>query len=131
MTKVNFLRMGHSALVVTDLKQSIAFYRDVLGCKSIWEADSDWAQLGLGPDDISLVQKKEGKSLHPPHVGFQVATYEDLVKMHAQLKDQGVSVEGVKGHRDGTASFYFRDPSNNILEALWDDRDLGEARKKL
>ena len=123
--------MGHSALTVSDLSESLKFYKDVLGCTSIWETDDDWAQLGLGPDDLSLVQRKEGKSLHPPHIGFQVASYEDLVKMHAQLQAQGVKVEDIHPHRDGTASFYFRDPSNNILEALWDDRDLGEARKKI
>jgi catechol 2,3-dioxygenase-like lactoylglutathione lyase family enzyme len=131
MSKVKFTRMGHCALVVRDLSESLRFYKDVLGCTSIWESDSDWAQLGLGPDDISLIEKKDGRALHPPHVGFQVSTYEDLLKMHAQLKEQGVFVEEIRSHRDGTASFYFRDPSNNILEALWDDRNLEPARKKL
>lgn len=130
-TNPKFYRMGHTALVVNSLKESMAFYRDVLGCKSIWEEDSDWAQLGLGPDDISLVQKATGSPIHPPHVGFQVKTREELYEMHKHLKANGVSVEEIKPHRDGTESFYFRDPSNNILEALWDDRDLGEARQKL
>lgn len=126
-----FYRMGHTALVVNDLKESMHFYRDLLGCKSIWEQDSDWAQLGLGPDDISLVQKTPGNPIHPPHIGFQVKSKDELHAMHEQLKKNGVYVDDIKAHRDGTESFYFRDPSNNILEALWDDRDLGEARQKI
>lgn len=119
MSKAKFTRMGHTALVVNDLKESLSFYKELLGCKGLWESDSDWAQLGLGPDDLSLVQKAPGKTLHPPHVGFRVETENDLQQMHKQLKDAGVEVEDICPHRDKSVSFYFKDPSGNILEALW------------
>ena len=40
--------------------------------------------------------------------------------MHDQLKADGVAVGGVHDHRDGTASFYLRDPEGNWLEMLYD-----------
>jgi catechol-2,3-dioxygenase len=113
-----FLKMGHAALEVADLERSMKFYRDVLGLKPSWEGDPDWAQLKLGGDDLSLV-KKEG-SKHPPHLGFRVGSREALKLAHEHLATQGVRVERLHGHRDGSMSFYFSDPDGNLLEALWD-----------
>ena len=36
------------------------------------------------------------------------------------LKKDGVAVGGVHDHRDGTASFYLRDPEGNWLEMLYE-----------
>lgn len=120
MKERRFYRMGHSALVVTNLKQSLRFYRDVLGCNEVWAGDEDWAQVSLGPDDLSLIQ--EGASEHPAHLGFQVSERSHLDEMYSQLCKEGVKTQPIKTHRDGTASFYFWDPSDNALEALWDPR---------
>jgi catechol-2,3-dioxygenase len=118
--------MGHSALVVKDLRESLRFYKDVLGCEAIWEGDDDWAQLGLGGDDLSLIQ--EGASEHKAHLGFQVNERQDLEQMHVALREEGVKIDPIKDHRDGTASFYFWDPSGNLLEALWDPRNTKRAK---
>ena len=118
-------RMGHTALIVKDLKESLRFYKEVLGCRSIWEGDDDWAQVALGDDDLSLIQ--EGASEHPAHLGFQVAERASLDLLHARFLKEGVKADPIKNHRDGTASFYFLDPSGNQLEALWDARDKKKA----
>ena len=115
---MKFTRMGHVALHVSDLKKAAQFYQDVLGLEGRWTESSDWANFKLGSDDLSLV-KAEG-AVHPPHFGFRVKTRDDLKKVHSELKSKGVFVEEIHGHRDGSISFYFKDPDGNNLEALWD-----------
>ena len=114
-----FSRMGHVAIEVSDLERSIKFYRDLLGLRARWEKDSDWANLKLGHDDVSLVQKSPHQK-HPPHVGFRVNTRAELNLAFESLASAGVPVEPISGHRDGSISFYFRDPDGNHLEAVWD-----------
>lgn len=115
---MKFVKMGHAALLVSDLKRSIEFYRDVLGFEDRWTKDEDWANLGLGPDDLSLVRRAGAR--HPPHLGLRVASEADLEAFHAKLQTTSVKVQKIAEHRDGSKSFYFTDPDNNILEALWD-----------
>ena len=55
-----------------------------------------------------------------PHFAFHFKTREEVVTIHAQLKAAGVAVGGVHDHRDGTASFYLRDPEGNWLEMLYE-----------
>jgi len=126
MADAKFVRMGHTALRVKNLAQSLDFYRDLIGCREVWVGDDDWAQVSLGPDDLSLIQ--EGASEHPAHLGFQVKERTDLEILRAKLVKEGVKVGPLKDHRDGTASFYFWDPSDNTLEALWDSRSSLEGR---
>ena len=40
--------------------------------------------------------------------------------MHKHLKDSGVHVGIIHDHRDGTASFYLKDPEGNLLEMLYE-----------
>lgn len=112
--------MGHVALQVDDLQKNVAFYRDVLGLKPAWVGDDDWANLELGSDDLSLV--KRGGAVHPPHFGFRTESPADLLEWHRHLMEKGVFVEPISTHRDGSQSFYFKDPDGNVLEALWDPR---------
>jgi catechol-2,3-dioxygenase len=50
-------------------------------------------------------------SQHPPHIGFEVSSYEDL----------GENVE-IKTHRDGSHYLYLEDPDGNVLEKIYWDR---------
>lgn len=97
------------------------FYTRILGFTKNWDGDPDWANLSLGDDDLSLVLK-EG-AVHPPHLGLQVENLAQLEQAHAHLKAAGVKMGPIKGHRDGSSSFYFTDPDGNILEALWQPAD--------
>lgn len=117
---MKFHRMGHVAIHVSDMSRAKKFYQETLGLEGRWTKDSDWANFRLGTDDLSLV-KREG-AVHPPHFALRVKSREDLKSAHAELKAKGVEVEEISGHRDGSISFYFKDPDGNILEALWDPK---------
>ncbi len=122
MSKSNSIvkSMGHAALFVEDIKTASKFYKEVLELKPVWEGDEDWSNFELGGDDLSLVKKKN--AVHPPHIGFYVASLEGLQTMHTRVKATGVKIETIDLHRDGTSSFYFRDPDNNLLEMIFDPR---------
>ena len=109
-------RLGHVAIRVADMERAKAFYLS-LGMTLVWDAE-DWAYLGAGSDGLALLgpnYKAAG-----PHFAFHFKTREEVVTIHAQLKAAGVAVGGVHDHRDGTASFYLRDPEGNWLEMLYE-----------
>ncbi len=110
-------RLGHIAIRVKNIERAKAFYIS-LGMKLIWD-DKDWCYLeaGSGRDGLALLgpgYKKAG-----PHFAFHFTDRAEVEKIHAHLKSVGVEVEDLHDHRDGTASFYLRDPEGNWLEMLY------------
>ena len=100
MTKV--LRVDHVALLVEDIDQTLAFWRDALGMKLSHIDDNPAEQsrvafLPLGDSEIELVQptttdsglarylEKRGPGMH--HVCLEV---DDIEAMLARLKEKGV-----------------------------------------
>ena len=43
----------------------------------------------------------------------------EIEQLHSQLRATGIQVGSLHDHRDGTASFYLRDPDGNWLEMLY------------
>ncbi|MEN8444448.1 MAG: VOC family protein, partial [Cyanobacteria bacterium J06555_13] len=48
---------------------------------------------------------------------------------YEKLKADGVKVGKIHDHRDGTASFYGRDPFGNWFEYLYEPDDLFEGKE--
>ena len=124
-------RMGHLSLRVSDLDASEKFYAEVLGMNPVWRNEGEIAFLERGNDDLALIQvpKEEvhtfrqraqgSQSLH--HFGFRVRTKEAVDRFAQELKDRGIAIDdGPRDHRDGSRSFYFRDPDGNYIQILWD-----------
>ncbi len=109
-------RLGHVAIRVSDLEQAAKFYQN-LGMELVWK-DADWAYLKAGEDGLALLSpayKHAG-----PHFGFVFRDRAEMEAAHAQLKAQGLDVREIHAHRDGTASFYGRDPDGNWFEYLYE-----------
>ena len=88
-------KIDHIAIVVNDIKESVAYYVDNYDCM-ILHCDESWGYLQFDNTKLALVLKDE----HPPHIAFEVD-----------------EVEG-KTHRDGSVSKYIEDPSGNKIELI-------------
>ena len=109
-------RLGHVAVCVQDIEKSAEFYRN-LGMELVWK-DTDWAYLKAGEDGLALLSPSYDQA--GPHFGFVFDDRAEMESAYEQLKTEGVSVTKIHEHRDGTASFYGRDPDGNGFEYLYE-----------
>ena len=126
-----FERMGHLSLRVSDLDASEKFYTEILGMRPVWRNEGEISFLDCGNDDLALIQipKEEvqafrqcaqsSRSLH--HFGFRVRSKDGVDQLAEEVKTRGIVIDdGPRNHRDGSRSFYFRDPDGNHVQILWD-----------
>ena len=114
---VNVRRLGHVAIRVHDVDRAKNFYLG-LGMKLIWD-DPDWCYLEAGPEHDGLALLGPGYKAAGPHFAFHFTDKGEIEQLHAQLRAAGTQVGSLHDHRDGTASFYLRDPDGNWLEMLY------------
>tara|TARA_Y100001968_G_scaffold204997_1_gene188248 strand:+ start:202 stop:615 length:414 start_codon:yes stop_codon:yes gene_type:complete len=118
-TKVK--KLGHIAIRVKDVERAKSFYVS-LGMQLIWD-DSDWCYLETSSGKEGLALLGPGYKAAGPHFAFHFKEKVELKKIHQQLKESGIQVGALHDHRDGTASFYLRDPEGNWLEMLYEPPD--------
>ena len=94
-------KIHHIAIMVNDIKEAIKWYTSHTKCKIVYEDDT-WAMLKYANISLAFVLP----DMHPPHIAFE--------------KDNADKYGNLKKHRDGTASVYVKDPSNNFVEMLKD-----------
>ena len=124
-------RMGHLSLRVSDLDASEKFYIEILGMRPVWRSEGEIAFLECGNDDLALIQipKEEvqafrqraqsSQSLH--HFGFRIRSKDRVDQLAEEMRARGIVIDdGPRDHRDGSRSFYFRDPDGNHVQILWD-----------
>lgn len=88
-------RFEHATLRVTDLEESVEFYRDVLGLVEI-ERTSDTVYLGCGLDenyDIGLVEGETGVE----HFAIRMADGDELATYESRLDAAGIPTERTDG----------------------------------
>ena len=115
ITKVQ--RLGHIAIRVKDIDRAKSFYMS-LGMNLVWD-DDDWCYLEAGPSKDGLALLAPGYKAAGPHFAFHFSERTNLEEIHSELNQQGINVGKLHDHRDGTASFYLRDPDGNWLEMLY------------
>ena len=126
--------IDHVVLVVRDLERSLAFYRDVLGCRVLREAEwrrgeARFPSVAIGGGQM-LNLHQASTPVNPEAVNPQVGS-EDLcfvaagpiAEVAARLSAYGVPVEIGPVQRMGGrgvmgTSVYFRDPDGNLLEIM-------------
>ena len=92
-------KIHHIAIEVDNISESVEWYKKNTNCDISYQDDT-WAMLNYDNIGLALVLPK----MHPPHIAFEKKNAEDYGKL--------------KTHRDGTASVYINDPSNNAIEIL-------------
>lgn len=118
-------RLGHVAICVGDIDRSAEFYQN-MGMELVWK-DADWAYLKAGADGLALLSP--GYAQAGPHFGFVFGDRAEMESAYAQLKTSGVRITEIHNHRDGTASFYGRDPDGNWFEYLYEPAPVVTSSK--
>lgn len=124
MTPPAILGLWHLALNVRDLDATERFYVGVMRMRVDWRPDPDNVYLTSGADNLAL-HRVEG--LPPPgtvgvldHLGFFVDTAEAVDLWYAHVIGAHWRTDTApRTHRDGSRSFYFRDPEQNRIQLLW------------
>lgn len=109
-------RIGHVAISVQDIDRAAQFYQS-MGLELIWK-DADWAYLKAGDDGLALLSPNYEQA--GPHFGFVFDDRAEIDAAYERLKAEGVHLTQIHEHRDGTASFYGRDPDGNWFEYLYE-----------
>lgn len=120
------VKIGIVRLKVTNLKQSIDFYSNVLGFQ-ILRSNSDTVHLGVG--DTELVELRELENIQPAgrstglyHFAILVPSRQELARSLNQLIKTQTPITGFADHLVSEA-IYLDDPDGNGIE-VYQDRPI-------
>lgn len=129
---MNFLRIKETCLYCRDLERARVFYHEVLGLPIINYLGGKHLFLRAG-DSVLLIFNPEDsktKSSPPPHFahGNQHFAFEvgkrEYDSFKTMIKDKGIEIIDKLVWKNGSESFYFKDPEDNVLEivpeGIWD-----------
>ena len=120
-------QLGHLVLRVRDLDRSERFYADVLGLQvptrmpgamvflTAGEASHELALMSVGPDAPGPEQNRVGLY----HFAWEMASFEDLKKLHRELRAKRVRIAGIGDHGINIL-ICFLDPDGNEIEAFYE-----------
>jgi catechol 2,3-dioxygenase-like lactoylglutathione lyase family enzyme len=115
--------MRHLALRVNDVARAAEFYARVFGMRLVWQPDPDNAYLSSGCDNLALHRGTPGDASAGAldHLGFLVASVADLEVGWRRAEAERLDiVHPLRQHRDGSSSFYIRDPDGNVIQLLFE-----------
>jgi len=117
-------KIGQIAMTVSDLPRAVAFYRDVLGMKLMFEAPPAMAFFDCGGVRLMLsLPEQEGSVAGQQFSSVLYYTVDDIQQAAAVLTGRGVVFEALPHvvarlpHADLWMGF-FRDPSGNVLAIM-------------
>jgi catechol 2,3-dioxygenase-like lactoylglutathione lyase family enzyme len=115
--------MRHLALKVADIARARAFYERVFGMKLVWQPDPDNVYLSSGCDNLALHRSEGGDpaAQRLDHLGFIVPGIAEVESAWRWAQEQRLDIaHPLKHHRDGSVSFYIRDPDGNVVQVLYE-----------
>lgn len=120
-TSVALNRIGQISVIVHDLDRAIAFYRDALGMRFLFQAPPRLAFFDCGGVRLMLDIPESPEFDHPGSVLY--FTIDDIRNGFATLKARGVAfvdtphlVAPMKDH--DLWMVFFRDPDQNLLALM-------------
>jgi catechol 2,3-dioxygenase-like lactoylglutathione lyase family enzyme len=120
---INHRGLRHLALKVSDVERSVEFYSRVFGMKIVWQPDPENAYLSSGCDNLALHKREraatDGQVLD--HFGFIAPSIAEVEAGWAWAQSSRLDiVHPLKHHRDGSVSFYIRDPDGIVIQILYE-----------
>jgi catechol 2,3-dioxygenase-like lactoylglutathione lyase family enzyme len=115
--------LRHLALNVKDVARAVNFYQRVFGMAVMWQPDADNAYLSSGCDNLALHRGAAGNRSEQSldHLGFIVPTIEDLETGYQWAQTNQLDIaRPLRRHRDGSVSYYVRDPDGNVIQILYE-----------
>jgi catechol 2,3-dioxygenase-like lactoylglutathione lyase family enzyme len=121
--------LRHVALRVRNVQVSQRFYKELFAMQTVWQPDPENVYLSTGYDNLALHQISPEElsqfnlsQIHPlDHVGFLMDSPESVDTLFQEATEQGVTiVRPLKQHRDGSYSFYLKDPDQNTIQVLFE-----------
>ncbi len=115
--------LRHLALRVRDVPRAVEFYQRVFGMHVVWQPDPDSAYLSSGCDNLALHRGAHGEPEAGAldHLGFVVSTIAEVEAAWRAAQTEGLDVaRPLRHHRDGSVSFYIRDPDGNVIQLLYE-----------
>ncbi|MDO8625772.1 MAG: VOC family protein [Candidatus Diapherotrites archaeon] len=120
--------IGHIHLTVSDLKRSLAFYRDILGFEVTQDLGSAvflsaggyHHHIGLNTWRAPDAQKPREGQIGLYHFAILLPTRQELAKVVKRLLDANYPIDGAGDH-GVSESIYLHDPDGNGIE-LYADR---------
>jgi catechol-2,3-dioxygenase len=122
-------RLNHAVLYVRDTERSVAFYRDVLGFRTVMTMAGTAAFIqapgSTNDHDLGLFQLGAGagpseagrRTVGLYHLAWEVDTLAELERLAGRLAEAGALV-GASDHGT-TKSLYAKDPDGLELEVAW------------
>jgi catechol 2,3-dioxygenase-like lactoylglutathione lyase family enzyme len=115
--------LRHLALNVKDVALAVNFYRRVFGMRIVWQPDAENAYLSSGCDNLALhrVSTDDRSTQAMDHLGFIVPTIAELEEGYKWAQENRLDIERpLRRHRDGSVSYYLRDPDGNLIQVLYE-----------
>jgi methylmalonyl-CoA/ethylmalonyl-CoA epimerase len=120
MTTSGLARIGQIAITVKDVERSVAFYRDSLGMKLLFQVPPNLAFFDCDGIRLMLSPSEEKSETFSSIVYFKV---DDIAAMHQALSSNGVvfdrephMIAKMPDHHLWMA--FFRDPDQNLLALM-------------
>jgi catechol 2,3-dioxygenase-like lactoylglutathione lyase family enzyme len=115
--------LRHLALDVKDVARAVDFYGRVFGMTIVWQPDTDNAYLSSGCDNLALHRGSAGdrSAQSLDHLGFIVSTIDELEAGYQWAQEKPLDIASpLRRHRDGSVSYYLRDPDGNVIQVLYE-----------
>ena len=115
--------LRHVALNVKNVPETVHFYQRAFAMKIIWQPDADNVYLSSGSDNLAIHQGPAGdrSAQSLDHLGFIVGSIDDLEEGYQWARANRLDIaRPLRRHRDGSISFYVRDPDGNVIQILYE-----------
>ena len=125
-TELSLSEIGQIAINVRDLEAAIAFYRDTLGMKFLFQAPPGMAFFDCGGIRLLLGVTEDAEGQNPASIIYY--RVEDIDAAHRALSSRGVQFERepelahkAEGYELWLA--FLRDPDSNLLALMSEVRE--------